>query len=150
MEVENWTRTEFGKDIFVNKYKDGNETFLEFVERVSGGNKTIARLIIEKKFFSGGRIAANRGLGNVRRVCYSNCFFNPILGDSIEDIFDCAKGMAKTFSAGGGVGITISKLAPRGAKVNNAAKTTSGAVSFCELYSLVSESIAQNGRRKVA
>lgn len=41
----------------------------------------------------------------------------------------------------------ISKLSPKGAKINNAAKETSGAVSFMELYSLVTSLIGQNGRR---
>lgn len=147
MEVENWTRTEFGKDVFINKYKQPDETFLEFVERVSGGNKAIAKLIIEKKFFSGGRIAANRGLGYLKRVCYSNCFCNEILEDSIESIFDCAKEMARTFSTGGGCGVTISKLSPRGAMVRNAAKETTGAVSFMELYDVTSKLIGANARR---
>lgn len=147
MEVENWTRTEFGKDVFINKYKQPDETFLEFVERVSGGNKAIAKLIIEKKFFCGGRIAANRGLGHLKRVCYSNCFCNEILEDSIEGIFDCAKEMARTFSTGGGCGITVSKLSPRGAKVRNAAKETTGAVSFMELYDVTSKLIGAEGRR---
>ena len=48
---------------------------------------------------------------------------------------------------GGGCGIDISKLSPRGAKINNAAKETSGSVSFMELYSLVTSLIGQNGRR---
>jgi ribonucleoside-diphosphate reductase alpha chain len=43
--------------------------------------------------------------------------------------------------------VDISKLSPRGAKINNAAKETSGAVSFMELYSLVTALIGQNGRR---
>lgn len=55
--------------------------------------------------------------------------------------------MARTFSYGGGVGVDISKLAPRGAKVHNAAKQTSGAVSFMDLYSHVTGLIGQNGRR---
>ena len=54
--------------------------------------------------------------------------------------------MARTYSYGG-VGTDLSKLAPRGAKVHNAAKTTTGAVSFMDLYSLVTGLIAQNGRR---
>ena len=47
----------------------------------------------------------------------------------------------------GGCGIDISRLSPRGAKINNAAKETTGAVSFMELYSLVTNLIGQNGRR---
>ena len=68
--------------------------------------------------------------------------------DNIESIFECAGKLARTFSYGGGCGIDISKLAPRGAKVNNTAKETSGAVSFMDLYSLVTGLIGQNGRRK--
>ena len=55
--------------------------------------------------------------------------------------------MARTYSYGGGCGIDISKLSPRGAKVNNTAKETSGSVSFMDLYSLVTGLIGQNGRR---
>lgn len=67
--------------------------------------------------------------------------------DSIESIFDCASKLARTYSYGGGCGIDLSKLAPRGAKVNNTAKETSGSVSFMDLYSLVTGLIGQNGRR---
>ena len=47
----------------------------------------------------------------------------------------------------GGCGIDISGLAPKGARINNAAKETTGSVSFMELYSLVTGLIGQNGRR---
>lgn len=67
--------------------------------------------------------------------------------DEIESIFDCAKKLARTYSYGGGCGVDISQLSPKGAKINNAAKETSGAVSFMELYSLVTALIGQNGRR---
>ncbi|MCB5943088.1 ribonucleoside-diphosphate reductase, adenosylcobalamin-dependent, partial [bacterium 210820-DFI.6.52] len=36
---------------------------------------------------------------------------------------------------------------PRGAKVNNSAKNTTGAVSFMELYSMTTGLIGQRGRR---
>ena len=67
--------------------------------------------------------------------------------DEIESIFDCAKKLARTYSYGGGCGIDISRLAPRGARINNAAKETSGSVSFMDLYSMVTGLIGQNGRR---
>ena len=67
--------------------------------------------------------------------------------DNIESIFDCAKKLARTYSYGGGCGVDISKLAPKGAKVTNTAKETSGSVSFMDLYSLVTGLIGQNGRR---
>lgn len=82
-----------------------------------------------------------------KKVCYSNCFVITPPEDNIESIFDCAKKMARTYSYGGGCGIDIGKLSPRGAKVNNAAKETSGAVSFMDLYSMTTGLIGQNGRR---
>ena len=57
--------------------------------------------------------------------------------------------MAKTFSRGGGCGINISNLRPKDAKVNNTAKTTSGATSFLELFNTTGSVIGQNGRRKL-
>ena len=77
----------------------------------------------------------------------SNCYVIEPPQDEIESIFECAKKLARTYSYGGGCGIDISLLSPRGARINNAAKETSGAVSFMDLYSLVTELIGQNGRR---
>lgn len=76
-----------------------------------------------------------------------NCYVISPPEDNIESIFDCAKKLARTYSYGGGCGVDISKLSPRGAKINNAAKETSGSVSFMDLYSLVTELIGQSGRR---
>lgn len=83
----------------------------------------------------------------VNGICTHNCYVLPKPEDSLESIFNTARDMAKTYSYGGGVGINISNLRPRGALVNNAAKNTSGAVSFMDLYSLTTGLIGQNGRR---
>ena len=130
------------------KYRYENETFDEWINRVSGGNSEIANLIKEKKFLFGGRILANRGLENKgRKISLSNCYVIEPPEDNIESIFDCAKKLARTYSYGGGCGVDISKLSPRGAKVNNAAKETTGSVSFMDLYSMVTGLIGQAGRR---
>lgn len=84
----------------------------------------------------------------VNDVIAHNCYVIDPPSDSIEGIFDCGKKLARTFSYGGGCGIDLSNLAPRGARVNNTAKVTSGAVSFTDLYSLITGLIGQNGRRK--
>lgn len=135
-------------DIWEKKYRYNNESFDEWLDRISGGNEEYKRIILEKLFLPAGRILSNRGLYKYGlKVTYSNCYVQDPPTDSIESIFDCAKEIARTFSYGGGVGIDISKLAPRGAKVNNTAKETSGAVSFMDLYSMVTGLIGQNGRR---
>ena len=148
--VEEWlgNDNQLGKDIWEKKYQYKNETFPEWLNRVSGGNQDVAELIEDKKFLFGGRILSNRGLENYgEKVSLSNCYVISPPTDSIESIFDCAKKLARTYSYGGGCGIDISNLAPSGAKVHNAAKTTTGSVSFMDLYSLVTGLICQNGRR---
>lgn len=150
MTVQEWLGkdNQLGIDIWERKYRQNNESFDEWLNRVSGGSATVQKLIKEKKFLFGGRILSNRGLDKKGEKCsYSNCYVIAPPEDNIESIFDCAKKLARTFSYGGGCGIDISKLAPRGAKVHNTAKETSGAVSFMDLYSMITGLIGQNGRR---
>lgn len=143
-----WNMDELQKSIWKNKYQYKDESFNEWVDRISGGNCKIAKLIRERKFLFAGRILANRGLyrDNIK-VTYSNCYVLQPPEDNLESIFDTAKNLARTFSYGGGVGIDISKLRPNGSEVHNAAKTTSGAVSFMDLYSMTTGLIGQKGRR---
>lgn len=150
MDIIDWLGKDntLGIDIWKNKYQHDNESFEDWIDRISGGNKDISQLIKDKKFLFGGRILANRGLENVgRKISLSNCYVIAPPEDNIESIFDCAKKLARTYSYGGGCGVDISNLSPRGAKVNNAAKETTGSVSFMDLYSMVTGLIGQSGRR---
>jgi ribonucleoside-diphosphate reductase alpha chain len=97
------------------------------------------------RFVPGGRIM--HGAGNAKRVTLQNCYVIPIKEDSIESIFDWMKEAARTYSMGGGVGTDLSVLRPRGAPVNNAARSSTGSVSFMELFSLTTGTIGQSGRR---
>ena len=146
MELKDWGLSQLGMDIWAKKYQNNGESFEEWLDRVSGGDKDVKQLIVDKKFLFGGRILASRGVTD-RKVTYSNCYVLPQVEDSIEGIYDTAKHLARTFSYGGGVGIDISNLRPKGSPVNNAAKTTSGAVSFMDTFSQVSSVIGQAGRR---
>ena len=151
MTVEEWLGKDngIGIDIWERKYRNESETFDEWLKRISGGNKEVEEIIKNKKFLFGGRILSNRGLDKTgRKISLSNCYVITPPTDSIESIFECATKLARTYSYGGGCGVDISQLAPKGAKVNNAAKETSGSVSFMDLYSLVTGLIGQNGRRK--
>lgn len=150
MNIYEWLGKEnqLGIDIWTKKYQYENETFDEWLDRVSNYDEEVKSLIVEKKFLFGGRILSNRGLDKKGiKTTLSNCYVITPPEDNIESIFDCAKKLARTYSYGGGCGIDISKLAPRGAAVRNTAKETSGSVSFMDLYSLVTGLIGQNGRR---
>ena len=149
MNVNDWlNENQLAIDIWNKKYKFEEETFDKWLERVSGGDQALKQLMIDKKFLFGGRILANRGLQNYgKKVTYSNCYVLAIDEDSIESIYKTCANLARTFSYGGGVGIDISPLRAKGMTVHNAAKTTTGAVSFMNTFSNVSEVIGQNGRR---
>jgi ribonucleoside-diphosphate reductase alpha chain len=150
MTVQEWlgTDNQLGIDIWEKKYRYENETFDEWLNRVSGGNEAIKQLIKERKFLFGGRILSNRGLNKYGiKTTLSNCYVVEPPEDNIESIFECAKKLARTYSYGGGCGVDISKLAPTGAKIRNTAKETTGAVSFMDLYGMITGLIGQNGRR---
>lgn len=144
-----WNMTELQRDIFKQKYEYKNEGFEGFLDRVSNGNDKIKKLIRDKKFIPAGRILANRGLHkHGQKVTLSNCYVLSEPEDNIESIFKTAGKLARTFSYGGGVGVDIGKLRPNGAKVNNSAKYTTGAVSFMDLFSTTTGLIGQKNRRK--
>lgn len=148
MTIDQWLGKDnlLGIDIWMRKYRKNEESFDEWLNRVSGNNEAIKELIIEKKFIPGGRILSNRGITDTR-VTYSNCYVITPPEDNIESIFESRKKLARTYSYGGGCGIDLSKLAPAGAKVHNQAEKTTGAVSFMQGYSQTTEEIGQAGRR---
>lgn len=133
-------------DIWHKKYQIDGEDFEHWLDRVSGGNTYVRQLIKDKKFLFGGRILASRGVTD-RKVTYSNCYVIAPPNDNIESIFEAGRKLARTYSYGGGCGIDISNLRPKNAVVHNAAKSTSGAVSFMDLYSYITGLIGQSGRR---
>lgn len=146
-EAKEWlNNNDLSYTIWNNKYRYNNESFNQWLSRVSNNDNAVKSLIKEKKFIFGGRILASRGVKE-RKVTYSNCYVITPPEDNLESIFECSAKLARTFSYGGGCGIDVSKLAPKGAKVNNAAKTTSGSVSFMDLFSYITGLIGQEGRR---
>ena len=102
--------------------------------------------LYEGRFVSGGRVLA--GAGDLYRVkTLANCFVAKIDRDDIDSIYKAAFECARTYSYGGGIGVDISSLRPKDSVVHNAADSSTGAVSFMELYSLTTGLIGQSGRR---
>ena len=150
MDITSWLGKDnkLGMDIWEKKYKYDGETFNEWLERVSGGDQELKEMIANKEFIFAGRILSNRGLYKLgRKITYSNCYVIAPPEDNLESIFDTAKKLARTYSYGGGCGVDISKLRPKGSEVNNSAKYTTGSISFMELYNLTTDIIGQKGRR---
>ena len=102
--------------------------------------------LYDGRFVSGGRVLA--GAGDVYRIkTLANCFVSKIQHDDIDSIYEAAFECARTYSYGGGIGVDISALRPRDSVVHNAADSSTGAVSFMDLYSLTTGLIGQSGRR---
>lgn len=148
MKIEDWLGedNQLGIDIWHRKYQRNGETFDQWLDRVSINNQYIRNLIVQKKFLPAGRILSNIGIDD-EKCSLSNCYVITPPEDSIESIYKTCSKLARTYSYGGGCGIDISNLAPEGAKVHNQAKATSGAVSFMDTFSQVTQQIGQNGRR---
>ena len=147
MEIKEWLGkdNQVGYDIWTKKYQNNGENFEQWLERVSGGDHEVMRLIREKKFLFGGRVLAGRGIKH--KLSLSNCYCIPRPEDNLESIFETCSKMARTYSYGGGVGIDITNLRPKGSPVDNAATTSSGACSFMDLFSTVTGTVCQGSRR---
>ena len=79
----------------------------------------------------------------------SACFVLP-LEDSIEDIMATARQIALVQRAGGGTGIDLSRLRPKGSIVRSSGGTTDGPLSFLKMLSGVTEAIQQGAFRRGA
>lgn len=134
-------------DIWSNKYRFEDETFEAWLDRVSGGNNDIKRLIREKKFLFGGRTLANRGVPN--SGSFSNCYSIGYVPDSLDGIMDVAHKIAMTFKAQGGQGLSLSKIRPKGSLIAGQ-YPSDGIVPFMNIFNTVTESVSQGGSRKGA
>lgn len=150
MTVEQWLGidNQLGIDIWNKKYRYGNESFDEWLDRVSGEDKELRQLILEKKFLFGGRTLSNRG--TYKKGSFSNCYSRGFVNDSLDDLMQASKDIAVTFKAQGGQGISLSKLRPKGCGINGGQFVSDGIVPFMEIYNTTTESISQGGSRKGA
>lgn len=95
------------------------------------------------KYVPGGRVLS--GAGTPYEVTFYNCFVIPSPQDSRNGIVDNLKLMIDIMSRSGGVGINLSSLRPRGARVKKVNGTSSGPVNWAELYSTATHDVIQQG-----
>ena len=108
--------------------------------------ETIYNLFKEFKYIvPQGSIMSQLGSKSIGSL--SNCFVIGTPEDSYGGIFQKDEEMAQLMKRRGGVGLDISTLRPKDTSVSNAAKTTTGAVSFMHRFSNTTREVAQNGRR---
>ena len=155
--------TDIRQKVFLDRYalkdKDGSlleHTPEEMWRRVAGGiaknEKREKRKAWEEKFYTvmkdfkfvpGGRILS--GAGTDYQVTYFNCFVIPSPKDSREGILESLKQLVEIQSRAGGVGLNLSSLRPRGARVKKVNGTSSGPVTWAGLFSYATHDVVQQG-----
>lgn len=132
--------------------KNPEEMWLRVAKAVSAIEKKENRKKLEKDFFQamkdfkyvpGGRILAGAGTGFA--VTYYNCFVIPSPRDSRGGILDTLKQMVEIMARGGGVGINMSSLRPRGSRVKKVNGFSSGPLNWAEIFSVATKDIIQQG-----
>lgn len=132
--------------IWNNKYRYNNESFEEWLNRVSNNNPYIRQLIKNKRFIFGGRTLANR---NIKDGSYSNCYSIGYVPDTLQDIMDVNTKLALTYKAQGGQGLSLSKIRPKGTNIKDYYQSD-GIIPFMRLFNQTTSCISQGGSRKGA
>ncbi len=92
--------------------------------------------------------SAMYGIGNqFQYISLANCFCLAPPQDSYGGIHWTDQQLTQVSKRRGGCGICLSKLRPSGTPTTNAAKTSSGIISFMERYSHSIREVGQRGRR---
>ncbi|MCZ2110353.1 MAG: adenosylcobalamin-dependent ribonucleoside-diphosphate reductase [Dehalococcoidia bacterium] len=101
------------------------------------------------RYIPGGRIMA--AMGSHAGVTAQNCYVLPSPEDSRDGIMDSLRQWVEIQSKGGGVGINMSSLRPRGDAVKGVNGTSSGPVNWAQPFAFISKSvIIQGGSRRGA
>lgn len=141
------------KDIKGNPIeKTPEEMWQRVAKGIAGVEKPAVRKKWEKKFYElmqdfkfvpGGRILSGAGTGF--DMTYYNCFVIPNPPDSRGGIMENLSQMIEIMAHGGGVGVNLSSLRPRGARVKKVNGFSSGPLNWAELYSTATKDIIQQG-----
>lgn len=107
----------------------------------------VYKLLADFKYVIPGGSILN-GVGNDNSLTsLGNCFVIGNSSDSYGGIFLSDEEQAQLMKRRAGVGHDISHLRPRGSAVNNAAISSTGAVSFMHRFSNTTLEVSQGGRR---
>src|SRR5205823_11573936 len=78
-------------------------------------------------------------------VTLFNCYVLPSPEDSRSGILDNLKLAVEIMARGGGFGVNLSSLRPRGSHIRTVNGTSSGPVAWAELYSVATGQVIQQG-----
>lgn len=144
----NWWNTEIGQGVLQKKYLHNNESFESMLDRVSKVTMVdnMEEYLRNADFFPGGRSIVGAGLQGKQRVSTSNCYVLGSPEDTLTSIYDTCKDAAIIGSLGGGVGVALDNIRPKGSLINNSAKISSGVEFVMNLLNETGQNIGQSGR----
>ena len=140
-----WAANDERQDLILTKYLTKSENKREFIDRISTGNQNLAKIFRNREGIWGGRNLY--AIGREGNITGSNCYVATAPQDSLEDIYRADYEIARTYSFGGGQGLNLSNIRPKGALVNNTSNTTPGVMIFAEKYSHTTLNTQQENRR---
>ncbi|MDI6452788.1 adenosylcobalamin-dependent ribonucleoside-diphosphate reductase [Peloplasma aerotolerans] len=140
-----WADNDERQDLILNKYLIPGEGKKEFLKRIAFGRSALEKILRRKEAIFGGRNLY--AIGRDGNITGSNCYVTQDPEDSLESIYKVDYQIARTYSYGGGQGMNLSKIRPKGAKVNNSSNTTPGVMVFAEKYSHTTLNTQQDNRR---
>lgn len=149
----------FCEALHAEKYRGEGESFREAMNRVAAALRdsndhyhALRDILLNMRFMPGGRIQA--AMGSTKSVTPYNCFVSQTIEDSFTNghgsIMDCAARAAETMRMGGGIGYDFSTLRPRGALIRKLSSTSSGPVSFMQIFDAICRCVSSSGHRRGA
>lgn len=101
--------------------------------------------------YPAGRIVSNAGAANFKPATSTiNCTVSGTIEDSMTGILSSVHEAGLTLKAGCGIGYEFSTLRPKGAYVAGAGATTSGPLSFMEIFDKMCFTVSSAGGRRGA
>jgi len=140
-----WADNDDRQNLILSKYLMKGETKKDFIKRIAFGKSALEKVFRKKEAIFGGRNLY--AIGREGNITGSNCYVTEDPQDNLESIYRVDYQIARTYSYGGGQGMNLSKIRPKGAKVNNSSNTTPGVMVFAEKYSHTTLNTQQDQRR---
>lgn len=86
------------------------------------------------------------GVSNPSKVSLANCTTIGLKEDTIDSISDTQRKMMKCAAARQGLGVDVSNIRPKGAKINNASNESGGIVPWMDYLQGIAKYVGQRGR----